>query len=161
MDTPNFESLVEKLVAVKRVSKTVKGGRHFSFAAITVVGDGHGFVGLGYSKAKEVPVAIQKSVEGAKKTLVKVPLREGTFFYAIEGRHGGTTVVIRPAADGTGIIAGGAMRPVFEALGVKNVLSKIIGSRNHINVIRATLDAFSKIESPEHVAMKRGLTHEA
>jgi small subunit ribosomal protein S5 len=150
------DDFVEKLVAVNRVAKVVKGGRQFGFTALTVVGDGNGRVGFGYGKAREVPVAIQKAMQQARKNLVTVNLRNATLHYAITGRHGATRVFMQPAADGTGVIAGGSMRAVFECAGVRNVLAKSYGSRNPINVVRATIDALSNLRSPDQVALKRG-----
>lgn len=150
------DGLQEKLVAVNRVSKTVKGGRQFAFAALTVVGDGNGRVGMGYGKAKEVPLAIQKAMEKARKNMVTVPLKEGTLFHSQNGFHGGAHVFMKPASEGTGIIAGGAMRAVFEVVGVNNVLAKCIGSRNPINMVRATIKGLTEMVSPESVAAKRG-----
>lgn len=150
------EGLVEKLVAVNRVAKVVKGGRQFSFTALTVVGDGEGRVGYGYGKAKEVPAAIQKAMERARNSMVDVPLRDGTLHYETKGYHGAAKVFMKPASEGTGVIAGGAMRAVFEAAGVRNVLAKCVGTRNHTNVILATIDALSNMQSPEMIAAKRG-----
>lgn len=149
--------LQEKLIAVNRVSKTVKGGRIFSFTALTVVGDGNGRVGFGYGKAREVPAAIQKAMEKARRNMVKIALNEGTLHHAVKGRHTGSKVYMQPAAEGTGIIAGGAMRAVLEVAGVHNVLSKAYGSTNPINIVRATIDALGGMKSPEMVAAKRGL----
>ncbi len=153
--------LNEKLIAVNRVSKTVKGGRIFSFTALTVVGDGNGRVGFGYGKAREVPAAIQKAMEKARRNMVTVALNEGTLHHAVKGRHTGSNVYMQPAAEGTGIIAGGAMRAVLEVVGVHNVLAKAYGSTNPINIVRATIDGLSGMKSPEMVAAKRGLTVEA
>ncbi len=150
------DGLEERLVAVNRVAKVVKGGRQFGFTALTVVGDGNGKVGVGYGKAREVPPAIQKAMERARKGLKRVPLKDGTLYYPVVGRHGAAKIFMQPAAVGTGIIAGGAMRAVFEVVGVKNVLSKCIGSRNPINVVRATINALCGMQSPEHIAAKRG-----
>ncbi|MDR3492611.1 MAG: 30S ribosomal protein S5 [Gammaproteobacteria bacterium] len=150
------DGLQEKLVAVSRNAKVVKGGRIFSFAAITVVGDGKGRIGLGRGKAREVPVAIQKALEAARKNMRQVVLNEGTIHCQVIGKHGATRVFMKPASDGTGIIAGGAMRAVFEVLGVKNVLAKIVGSANPINVVRATLAALQHLSTPEYIAAKRG-----
>lgn len=152
--------LNEKLVAVNRVAKVVKGGRQFGFTALSVVGDGQGRVGFGYGKAREVPAAIQKSMEKARKNMVTVPLNEGTVQHAIQGRHGASRVVVRPASEGTGVIAGGAMRAVFEVAGVQNVLAKSYGSRNPVNVVRATVNALKQMHDPETVATKRGKTVE-
>jgi small subunit ribosomal protein S5 len=153
--------LNEKLIAVNRVSKTVKGGRIFSFTALTVVGDGNGRVGFGYGKAREVPAAIQKAMEKARRNMITVALNEGTLHHAVKGRHTGSKVYMQPAAEGTGIIAGGAMRAVLEVVGVHNVLAKAYGSTNPINIVRATIDGLSGMKSPEMIAAKRGLTVES
>ena len=153
--------LQEKLIAVNRVSKTVKGGRIFSFTALTVVGDGNGRVGFGYGKAREVPAAIQKAMEKARRNMVTIALNDGTLHHAVKGRHTGSKVYMQPAAEGTGIIAGGAMRAVLEVVGVHNVLAKAYGSTNPINIVRATIDGLSGMKSPEMVAAKRGLTVES
>ena len=150
------DGLLEKLVTVNRVAKVVKGGRQFGFTALTVVGDGEGRVGYGYGKAREVPVAIQKAMESARKNMITVNLKEGTLQYPLTGRHGAAKVYMQPASEGTGIIAGGAMRAVFEVVGVHNVLAKCIGSNNPINVLRATIKGLSEMRSPEEVASKRG-----
>ena len=154
------DGLQEKLVAVSRNAKVVKGGRIFSFAAITVIGDGKGRIGIGRGKAREVPVAIQKALESARKNMRQVTLKDGTIHSQIIGCHGSTRVFMKPASEGTGIIAGGAMRPVFEVLGVKDVLAKIVGSTNPINVVRATLNALENLSTPEYTAAKRGKTLE-
>jgi len=154
--TASGDDLIEKLVAVNRTSKTVKGGRQFGFTALTVVGDGQGKVGYGYGKAKEVPVAISKAMQAARKNLQSVSLRDDSIHYAVKGRHGTTRVYMQPASGGTGVIAGGGMRAVFECAGVRNVLAKSYGSRNPINVVRATFDALKNMTSPEHIAAKRG-----
>ena len=153
----NNDDLIEKLVAVNRVAKVVKGGRQFSFSAITVVGNGNGKIGMGYGKAKEVPLAIQKSMQSARKDLHSVTLKKETIYYETTGRHGASKVFMRPAADGTGIIAGGAMRAVFEVVGIRNVLAKSFGSRNPINLVKATINALDGIRSPERVAKMRGI----
>ncbi len=150
------DGMVEKLVAVNRVSKTVKGGRQFTVTALTVVGDGAGKVGFGYGKAREVPVAIQKSMEAARKTMVNIDLNNGTLWHVVKSRHGAANVFMQPASEGTGVIAGGAMRAVLEAVGVKNVLAKAVGSRNPINLVRATLRGLSEMHSPAKIAAKRG-----
>ena len=150
------DDLLEKLVTVNRVAKVVKGGRQFGFTALTVVGDGGGKVGFGYGKAREVPVAIQKAMQAARKNLIDVNLTNETLQYAKKGRHGATYVYMQPASEGTGIIAGGAMRAVFECAGVRNVLAKSYGSRNPINVVRATINALKEIHSPKQIAAKRG-----
>jgi len=161
----NYESqpkddLLEKLVAVNRVAKVVKGGRIFSFTALTVVGDGKGRIGFGYGKAREVPAAIQKAMDAARKNLRKVALNGSTLHYATNARHGAAKVYMQPASEGTGIIAGGAMRAVFEVVGVHNVLAKTIGSSNPINVVRATINGLMSMSAPEHIAAKRGKTVE-
>ncbi len=150
------DDFLEKLVTVNRVAKVVKGGRQFGFTALTVVGDGKGQVGFGYGKAREVPIAIQKSMQVARNNMQAVSLKEETLHYAMVGRHGATKVYMQPASEGTGIIAGGAMRAVFECAGVRNVLAKIYGSRNPINVVRATIKALYGVNSPERFAAKRG-----
>ncbi|MEM7503860.1 MAG: 30S ribosomal protein S5 [Pseudomonadota bacterium] len=150
------DDLLEKLVTVNRVAKVVKGGRQFGFTALTVVGDGDGRVGFGYGKAREVPIAIQKAMQAARKNLISVNLTNETLQYAKKGRHGATYVYMQPASEGTGIIAGGAMRAVFECAGVRNVLAKSYGSRNPINVVRATINALKEIHSPKQIAAKRG-----
>jgi small subunit ribosomal protein S5 len=150
------DGMIEKLVTVNRVSKVVKGGRQFSFTALTVVGDGNGKVGFGYGKAKEVPVAIQKAMEKARRDIKTISLVDGTLHYPIKANHGAAKIYMQPASDGTGVIAGGAMRAVLEAVGVRNVLAKTQGSRNPINVVRATIKGLAAINSPESVAAKRG-----
>jgi small subunit ribosomal protein S5 len=154
--TKSADGLQEKLVAVNRVAKVVKGGRQFGFTALTVVGDGEGKIGFGYGKAKEVPIAIQKAMEKARRNMTQIPLKDGTLFYPKVGIHGAAKVHMQPASDGTGIIAGGAMRAVFEVLGVRNVLAKCIGSRNPINVVRATIAGLEDMQSPDDIASKRG-----
>ena len=147
----------DRLVAINRVSKTVKGGKRFGFAALVVVGDQKGRVGFGKGKAKEVPEAIRKATEQAKRQMIRVPLREGrTLHHDMEGRHGAGKVVMRAAPEGTGIIAGGPMRAVFEMLGLKDVVSKSLGSQNPYNMIRATIDGLKKEASPRSVAQRRG-----
>jgi small subunit ribosomal protein S5 len=152
----NSDGLQEKLIAVNRVAKVVKGGRQFGFAALTVVGDGNGRIGFGQGKAREVPVAIQKAMENARKNLKTVKMRGTTLQYPIMARHGAAKVFMQPASEGTGIIAGGAMRAVFEVLGVRDVLAKCIGSSNPINVVRATVRGLAEMSSPEEIAAKRG-----
>jgi small subunit ribosomal protein S5 len=152
----NASDLIEKLVTVNRVAKVVKGGRQFGFTALTVVGDGEGSVGIGYGKAKEVPAAIQKAMDKARKNMQKIHLKGDTLQHAINGKHGTANVYMQPASEGTGIIAGGAMRAVFEAVGVKNVLAKINGTRNPINVVRATVNGLENMRSPGLIAAKRG-----
>ncbi|MAZ45386.1 MAG: 30S ribosomal protein S5 [Gammaproteobacteria bacterium] len=150
------EGLVEKLVQVNRVSKVVKGGRIFGFTALTVVGDGNGKVGFGRGKAREVPVAIQKAMESARRNMERVELNGTTIWYPVTERHGASKVFMQPASEGTGVIAGGAMRAVLEAAGVQNVLAKCYGSTNPVNVVRATFKALNSMRSPESVAEKRG-----
>ncbi len=159
-DRDSGDGMQEKLIAVNRVAKTVKGGRQMSFTALTVVGDGDGKVGMGYGKAREVPVAIAKAMERARKNLVSVKLDNGTLHYAVHGRHGAAKVYMQPASEGTGVIAGGAMRAVFEVVGVKNVLAKAQGSRNPINLVRATIQGLTAVDSPAQIAAKRGKTVE-
>jgi small subunit ribosomal protein S5 len=150
------DELQEKLVAVRRVSKTVKGGRQFGFSALTVVGDGNGKIGFGSGKAREVPAAIQKAMDNARRNMKQVNLNGGTLQYPIMATHGAAKVFMQPASAGTGIIAGGAMRAVFEVLGVHDVLAKCIGSSNSVNVVRATIKGLQEMTSPEEVARKRG-----
>ena len=150
------DGLREKMVAVNRVSKTVKGGRILGFAALSVVGDGDGGIGMGKGKSREVPVAVQKAMEEARRRMVKVNLKNGTFHHAIVGKHGSSTVLIQPASEGTGIIAGGAMRAVFEVMGVQNVLAKCLGSTNPYNVVRATINGLMQMSTPSEIAAKRG-----
>jgi small subunit ribosomal protein S5 len=152
----NSDDLIEKLVAVNRVVKVVKGGRQFSFTALAVVGDGEGNVGFGYGKAREVPLAIQKAMERARRDMIRISLNEGTLWHPIKSRHSGSRVYMQPASEGTGVIAGGAMRAVFEAVGVHNVLAKSVGSNNPINLVRATMKGLQAMFSPEQVAIKRG-----
>ncbi len=154
------DGLQERLVAVRRVAKVVKGGRIFGFSALTVVGDGNGRVGFGTGKAREVPVAIAKAMEDARKNMVEVPLKGGTLQYPITATHGAAKVYMQPASEGTGVIAGGPMRAVFEVVGVHDVLAKCIGSNNPINVVRATIKGLAAMQAPEQVAAKRGKTVE-
>ncbi len=150
------DGLIEKMISVNRVTKVVKGGRIMGFAALTVVGDGDGRVGMGKGKSKEVPVAVQKAMDESRRNLAKVSLKNGTLHHTVIGRHGAAKVLMQPASEGTGIIAGGAMRAVFEAAGVRDVLAKCIGSSNPYNVVRATLNALKAINSPAEIAAKRG-----
>lgn len=152
----NSDGLQEKLVAVRRVAKVVKGGRQFGFTALTVVGDGNGRIGYGLCKAREVPVAIQKSMEQARKNMRQVHLNGDTLHYSITASTGAAKVYMQPASEGTGIIAGGAMRAVFEVVGVHNVLAKCIGTNNPINVVRATIKGLTEIRDPKFIAAKRG-----
>ena len=154
------EGLVEKLVAVDRVAKVVKGGRIFSFTALAVVGDGNGRVGFGRGKAREVPAAISKALEAARRNMITVDLVNGTVQHPINARHGASRVYMQPASEGTGVIAGGAMRAVLEAVGVRNVLSKCRGSTNAANVVNATFNGLRDMTTPEKVAAKRGLSVE-
>ena len=154
------DEFTEKLVAVNRTAKVVKGGRQFGFTALTVVGDGAGRVGFGFGKAREVPVAISKAMAQARKNMVNVALRNDTLHFAMHGEHGATKVYMQPASDGTGVIAGGGMRAVLECAGVRNVLAKSYGSRNPINVVRATVNALANAKSPDDIAAKRGKTVE-
>ena len=154
------DDLQEKLVNVRRVAKVVKGGRIFSFSALTVVGDGHGRIGFGRGKAREVPAAIQKAMEDARRNMRQIKLKGGTLQYAITASHGAAKVYMQPASEGTGIIAGGAMRSVFEVLGVRDVLAKCIGSCNPVNVVCATVKGLKNMSDPETIAAKRGKTVE-
>jgi small subunit ribosomal protein S5 len=154
------DGLREKMVAINRVTKVVKGGRVLGFAALAVVGDGDGGIGMGKGKAREVPVAVQKAMEEARRKLTKVNLRNGTLQHAVIGRHGSARVYMQPASEGTGIIAGGPMRAVFEVMGVHNVLAKIVGSTNPYNVVRATIDGLSRMNTPSEIAAKRGMSVE-
>lgn len=154
------DGLQEKLVQVNRVAKVVKGGRIFGFTALTVVGDGEGKVGFGRGKAREVPVAIQKAMESARRSMIKVDLNGDTIQYAVKANHGASKVYMQPASEGTGVIAGGAMRAVFEMAGVHNVLAKCYGSTNPVNVVRATFNGLKAMNSPEEIAAKRGKTVE-
>ena len=156
----NNDGYLEKLINVDRVSKVVKGGRIFSFTALTVVGDGAGRVGYGRGKAREVPIAIQKVMESARKNMQPIDINGTTLQYAIVGTHGAAKVYMQPASEGTGIIAGGAMRAVFDVLGVSNVLAKCIGTTNPANVVRATINGLMSMSSPNRMAEKRGKTVE-
>jgi small subunit ribosomal protein S5 len=161
MATPNTQAnsdLIEKLVAVRRVAKVVKGGRQFGFTALTVVGDGKGKIGFGRGKAREVPIAIQKSLEKARKNVKQVKLKNNTLQYTVTSTYGAAKVFMKPASEGTGIIAGGAMRAVFEVIGIHNVLAKCIGTNNPINVVRATVKGLEFMTDAESVASKRGKT---
>lgn len=157
---PTTDGFQEKLVSVRRVAKVVKGGRVFGFAALTVVGDGDGRIGYGVSKAREVPVAIQKSLEQARKNMKRVALKNGTLQYPVVSNTGAAKVFMQPASEGTGIIAGGAMRAVFEVVGVHNVLAKCIGTSNPINVVRATINGLASMRDAKQIAAKRGLSVE-
>lgn len=156
MDREQGDGYLEKLVAVNRVAKVVKGGRIFGFTALSVVGDENGKVGFGYGKAREVPVAIQKSMEKARRNMTTISLRDGTLWHAVKASHAGSRIYMQPASEGTGVIAGGAMRAVCEAVGIHNVLAKSVGSNNPINLVRATIKGLQAMQSPESVAHKRG-----
>ena len=152
--------LEDKVVSIKRVTKVVKGGRILGFAALTVVGDGDGRIGMGKGKSREVPVSVQKAMDQARRAMEKVPLRNGTIFHAVEGHHGASRVMLHPAPEGTGVIAGGPMRAIFDVMGIRNIVAKSHGSSNPYNMVRATLDALSKLRSPSEIAAKRGKTVE-
>ncbi len=156
MDRDNGDGLLEKLVTINRVAKVVKGGRIFGFTALSVVGDGNGKIGFGYGKAREVPLAIQKSMEKARRNMIQVSLQDGTLWHAIKARHSGSHIYMQPASEGTGVIAGGAMRAVLETVGVRNVLAKSLGSNNAINLVRATIKGLQSMQTPESIARKRG-----
>ncbi|MBS1186232.1 MAG: rpsE [Burkholderiaceae bacterium] len=158
-DKPD-DGLREKMISINRVTKVVKGGRIMGFAALTVVGDGDGRIGMGKGKSKEVPVAVQKAMEEARRNMIKVPLKSGTLHHTITGKHGASKVLLNPAKDGTGVIAGGAMRAIFEVMGVHNVVAKSFGSNNPYNLVRATLNAFTAMNAPSEIAAKRGKTVE-
>ncbi len=155
---PSGLDLKEKVVHINRVAKVVKGGRRFRFGALIVVGDGHGHVGVGIGKAKEVPEAIRKGIDRAKKALLRVPLEHGTIPFDVIGTFGAGRVVMRPAAPGTGVIAGGGVRAVLDAVGVQDILTKCIGSNNPNNVVNATMDALRRLQTPESIASRRGKT---
>jgi small subunit ribosomal protein S5 len=154
------DGLREKMIAVNRVTKVVKGGRILGFAALTVVGDGDGRIGMGKGKSREVPVAIQKAMEKARRGLAKVPLRNGTVHHTVFAKHGAAKVMLSPAVEGTGIIAGGPMRAIFDVMGVRNVVAKSHGSTNPYNMVRATLKALAQLRTPAEIAAKRGMTVE-
>lgn len=154
------DGIREKKIAVNRVTKVVKGGRILGFAALTVVGDGDGRIGMGKGKSREVPVSVQKAMDQARRAMEKVPLRNGTIFHAVEGHHGASRVMLHPAPEGTGVIAGGPMRAIFDVMGIRNIVAKSHGSSNPYNMVRATLDALSKLRSPSEIAAKRGKTVE-
>lgn len=160
VETQKGDGLIEKLISVDRHSKVVKGGRIFSFSGLVVVGDGKGRIGIGRGKAREVPVAIQKAMEDARKNMVTVQLNDDTVWYPIMHKYSASKVFMKPASKGTGIIAGGAMRSVFEVLGVHNVLAKCYGSTRPVNIVRATIGALQSMQTPEMVAAKRGKTVE-
>lgn len=154
------DGLREKMIAVNRVTKVVKGGRIMGFAALTVVGDGDGSIGMGKGKSREVPVAVQKAMEEARRKMVKVQLKNGTLQHTVIGRHGAASVFMQPASEGTGIIAGGPVRAVLEVMGVTNILAKCLGSTNPYNVVRATINGLTAMNTPAEVAAKRGKTVE-
>ena len=154
------DGLREKMIAINRVTKVVKGGRILGFAALTVVGDGDGRVGMGKGKSKEVPAAVQKAMEEARRNLLKVSIKNGTLHHQVQGHHGASTVVMYPAPKGTGIIAGGPMRAVFEVMGITDIVAKSHGSSNPYNMVRATFDALVNSTTPSQVAAKRGKTVE-
>ncbi|OIQ00584.1 MAG: 30S ribosomal protein S5 [Zetaproteobacteria bacterium CG2_30_46_52] len=158
MINPEELELTEKLVHINRVAKVVAGGRRFGFAALMVVGDGNGHVGFGYAKAKEVPEAIRKANEIARKSLIFIPRKNGTIHYQTVGRQDASRVMLKPASEGTGVIAGAAVRAVIEAVGITDILTKAHGSRNPINVVRATVNGLQGLESPAQVASRRGKT---
>ncbi|MEK0435463.1 MAG: ribosomal subunit protein [Pseudomonadota bacterium] len=154
-DKPD-DGMREKMIAVNRVTKVVKGGRIMGFAALAVVGDGDGRIGMGKGKSKEVPVAVQKAMEEARRKMIKVSLKNGTLQHMVHGRHGASSVMMIPAKEGTGVIAGGPMRAIFEVMGVTNVVAKSHGSTNPYNMVRATLDGLAKMSTPSEIAAKRG-----
>lgn len=152
----NADGLREKMVTINRVTKVVKGGRVLGFAALTVVGDGDGGIGMGKGKSREVPIAVQKAMDEARKKMIKVRLKNGTLHHPVIGRHGAAKVYMQPASEGTGIIAGGPMRAIFEVMGIHNILAKCIGSSNPYNVVRATLQGLNAMNTPSEIAAKRG-----
>ena len=155
------DGLIEKMVAVNRVTKVVKGGRIMAFSALTVVGDGDGRIGMGKGKSKEVPVAVQKAMDQARRNMIKVPLNGSTIHHAVVGKHGATKVFMQPAKEGNGVKAGGTMRLVFDAMGIHNISAKVHGSTNPYNIVRATLDALNKLDTPADLAANRGFTLDA
>jgi len=154
------DGLKEKMIAVNRVTKVVKGGRILGFAALTVVGDGDGRIGMGKGKAREVPVAVQKAMEKARRGMARIPLKGGSVHHLVEGKHGAAKVILAPAQEGTGVIAGGPMRAIFEVMGVRNIVAKSHGSTNPYNMVRATIKALQRLRTPSEIAAKRGKTIE-
>lgn len=154
------DGIREKMIAVNRVTKVVKGGRIMAFAALTVAGDGDGSIGMGTGKSREVPASVSKAMERARKSMIKVPLKNGMIYHAVEGRHGASRVILMPAVEGTGVIAGGPMRAMMDAVGIRNVLAKAYGSTNPYNIVRATINALENLRSPADIAAKRGKTVE-
>ncbi len=154
------DGIREKMIAVNRVTKVVKGGRILGFAALTVVGDGDGRIGMGKGKSREVPVSVQKAMDQARRSMVKIPLRNGTIYHAVQGHHGASRVMLLPAPEGTGVIAGGPMRAIFDVVGIRNIVAKSHGSSNPYNMVRATLDALENLRTPSEIAAKRGKTVE-
>lgn len=158
--TTKSDGMQEELIAVRRTAQVVKGGRIFSFTALVVVGDGNGRIGIGKGKSREVPVAIQKALENARRNMVKIHLNGNTLYHDVKATHGASTVIMLPASDGTGVIAGGPARLVFKVVGLQNVLSKCIGSTNPVNVVRAVMKGLMQMNSPQMVAAKRGISVE-
>ncbi|MFQ5355318.1 MAG: 30S ribosomal protein S5 [Mariprofundaceae bacterium] len=156
MINPDELDLTEKLVNINRVAKVVAGGRRFGFTALVVVGDGNGHVGFGHAKAKEVPEAVRKAGEKARKALIFVPRRKGTLFYSVIGKQDASRILLKPASEGTGVIAGSTIRAVMEAAGIRDVLTKSLGSRNPLNLVRASFEGLSRMESPDQIAVRRG-----
>ncbi len=154
------DGLREKMIAVNRVTKVVKGGRILGFAALTVVGDGDGRIGTGKGKSREVPVSVQKAMDQARRSMIQIPLKNGTIHHAVYGHHGASSVMLLPAPEGTGIIAGGPMRAIFDAMGIRNIVAKSHGSSNPYNMVRATIDALKNLRTPSEIAAKRGKTVE-
>lgn len=154
------DGIREKMIAVNRVTKVVKGGRILGFAALTVVGDGDGRIGMGKGKSREVPVSVQKAMDQARRSMEKIPLRNGTIYHAVEGHHGASRVMLLPAPEGTGVIAGGPMRAIFDVMGIRNIVAKSHGSSNPYNMVRATIDALNNLRTPSEIAAKRGKTVE-